>query len=76
MDLKVTIKIEYQGDPQSATVAVASVNSAHSPEGPCPDCLKQEILDALLARSDLTVTVEDNECRYHWTAEERREHGG
>jgi hypothetical protein len=75
-DLKFTIKIEYENGPESATVAVATINSANpgpEGEGPCPDCLKQQILGALLSRSDLKITVEENEYRYHLTAEERQE---
>jgi hypothetical protein len=74
MNLWVTIKVEYEGEINTSSVTMVSVKSV-DPERLCPDCLKQQILASLLARRDLAVIVEDDECRYHRTAEERRETG-
>jgi hypothetical protein len=67
--------VEYEGEINTSTVAMVSVKS-DDPAKLCPDCLKKQILDALLLRTDLgSVTVEINEHPYHWTPEGNRGRG-
>src|SRR5262249_39204346 len=70
MSLWVTIRVEYEGEINTSSVAMVSVKSVNT-ERLCPDCLKQQILASLLAKGDLAVIVEDDECRYHRTGDRR-----
>lgn len=69
-NLWVTIRVEYEGEINTSSVAMVSVKSVNT-ERLCPDCLKQQILASLLAKGDLAVIVEDDECRYHRTGDRR-----
>jgi len=59
-NLWLTIRVEYEGEINTSTTAMLSVTS-DDPAKLCPDCLKEQILDALLLRTDLrSVTVDLN----------------
>jgi hypothetical protein len=74
-NLWITIRVEFEGEINTSTTAMMSVTS-EDPAKLCPDCLKDQILDALLLRTDLgSITVEINEHPYHWTPEGNSERG-
>jgi hypothetical protein len=60
MNLKVTIQVQYEGEPDAVSRAILTVRGDEL----CPDCIKQQILDGI---SGLDLTVEENGNPYHYT---------